>query len=98
MLHTEKLKNNQLNLDNYLWKKRLLLIKNNQKNIKQLKRQLDLEEEKIKSWKIEVIFFDDQYKSNIVLIGLDGLIKLEEDKLNLEKIFKLISSMPMANF
>ena len=98
MLHTEKLKNNQLKLDNYLWKKRLLLIKKNQKNIIQLKEQLDQEEEKIKSRKIEVIFFDDQYKSNIVLIGLDGLIKLEEDNLNLEKIYKLISTMPMANF
>jgi len=92
------LKNNQLKLDNYLWKKRLLLIKKNQKNIIQLKEQLDQEEKKIKSWKIEVIFFDDQYKSNIVLIGLDGLIKLEEDKLNLEKIYELISTMPMANF
>ena len=92
------MKNNQLKLDNYLWKKRLLLIKKNQKNIIQLKEQLDQEEKKIKSWKIEVIFFDDQYKSNIVLIGLDGLIKLEEDKLNLEKIYELISTMPMANF
>ena len=92
------MKNNQLNLNNYIWKKRLLLIKNNQKNIQEIKKQLDQEIKKIKNWKIEIIFFDDQYKSNIVLIGLDGLIKLEEDNLNLEKIFKLISTMPMANF
>jgi len=32
------------------------------------------------------------------LIGLDGLIKLKSQELDLKKIFTLISSMPMANF
>ncbi len=52
----------------------------------------------ITDWKIEVIFFNDEYVYNVILIGLDGLIKLEEDSLNLNKIFKLVSTMPMANF
>jgi len=34
------LKNKQLNLKKYLWKKRLLLIKNNQENISQIKQRL----------------------------------------------------------
>ena len=96
-LHIEKLKNKQLNLKKYLWKKRLLLIKNDQENISQIKQQLDQERKRVVDCKIEVIFFDNEYKYNVVLIGFDGLKKLEEDKLDLNKIFKLISTMPMAN-
>ena len=33
---------------------------------------------------------------NVILIGFDGLIK-EKDNLDLNKIIKLISTMPMAN-
>jgi hypothetical protein len=32
------------------------------------------------------------------LIGLDGLVKHQSNKLDLKKIFNLISKMPMANF
>ena len=91
------MKNKQLNLKKYLWKKRLLLIKNDQQNISQIKQQLDQERKRVVDCKIEVIFFDNEYKYNVVLIGFDGLRKLEEDKLDLNKIFKLISTMPMAN-
>ena len=91
------MKNKQLNLKKYLWKKRLLLIKNDQDNIFKIKQQLIQEKIKLKDWKIKVIFFDDEYKSNIILIGFDGLIKLEKDNLDLNKIIKLISTMPMAN-
>ena len=91
------MKNKQLNLKKYLWKKRLLLIKNDQENISQIKQQLDQERKRVVDCKIEVIFFDNEYKYNVVLIGFDGLKKLEEDKLDLNKIFKLISTMPMAN-
>ncbi len=98
MLHIEKLKNRQLYLNKYLWKKRLLLIKSDQENISQIKQQLAQEKKNITDWKIEVIFFNDEYVYNVILIGLDGLIKLEEDSLNLNKIFKLVSTMPMANF
>ena len=91
------MKNKQLNLKKYLWKKRLLLIKNDQQNISQIKQQLDQERKRVVDCKIEVIFFDNEYKYNVVLIGFDGLKKLEEDKLDLNKIFKLISTMPMAN-
>ena len=91
------MKNKQLNLKKYLWKKRLLLIKNDQDNIFKIKQQLIQEKIKLIDWKIKVIFFDDEYKSNIILIGFDGLIKLEKDNLNLNRIIKLISTMPMAN-
>ena len=93
----EKLKNKQLNLKKYLWKKRLLLIKNNQENIAQIKQQLIREKKKVIDWKIKVIFFDDEYQYNVIVVGFDGLRKLEDDNFDLNKIIKLISTMPMAN-
>tara|TARA_A100001011_G_scaffold166453_1_gene175181 strand:+ start:329 stop:604 length:276 start_codon:yes stop_codon:yes gene_type:complete len=90
------LKNKQLNLKKYLWKKRLLLIKNNQENISQIKQQL-IQEKKLIDWKIKVIFFEDEYKYNVILVGFDGLRKLEDDNFDLNKIIKLISTMPMSN-
>ena len=93
----EKLKNKQLNLKKYLWKKRLLLIKNNQENITQIKQQLIQEKKKVIDWKIKVIFFDDEYQYNVILVGFDGLRKLEDDNFDLNKIIKLISTMPMSN-
>jgi hypothetical protein len=93
----EKLKNKQLNFKKYLWKKRLLLIKNDQDNIFEIKQQLIQEKIKLIDWKIKVIFFDDEYKSNVILIGFDGLIKLEKDNFDLNKIIQLISTMPMSN-
>ena len=91
------MKNKQLNLKKYLWKKRLLLIKNNQENIAQIKQQLIQEKKKVIDWKIKVIFFDDEYQYNVILVGFDGLRKLEDDNFDLNKIIKLISTMPMAN-
>ena len=91
------MKNKQLNLKKYLWKKRLLLIKNNQENISQIKQQLIQEEKKLIDWKIKVIFFEDEYKYNVILVGFDGLRKLEDDNFDLNKIIKLISTMPMSN-
>tara|TARA_B100000900_G_scaffold153978_1_gene130763 strand:- start:201 stop:479 length:279 start_codon:yes stop_codon:yes gene_type:complete len=91
------LKNKQLNLKKYLWKKRLLLIKNNQENITQIKQQLIREKKKVIDWKIKVIFFDDEYQYNVILVGFDGLRKLEDDNFDLNKIIKLISTMPMSN-
>ena len=91
------MKNKQLNLKKYLWKKRLLLIKNNQENISQIKQQLIQEKKKLIDWKIKVIFFKDEYKYNVILVGFDGLRKLEDDNFDLNKIIKLISTMPMSN-
>lgn len=91
------MKNKQLNLKKYLWKKRLLLIKNNQENITQIKQQLIREKKKVIDWKIKVIFFDDEYQYNVILVGFDGLRKLEDDNFDLNKIIKLISTMPMSN-
>ena len=91
------MKNKQLNLKKYLWKKRLLLIKNNQENISQIKQQLIQEKKKLIDWKIKVIFFENEYKYNVTLVGFDGLRKLEDDNFDLNKIIKLISTMPMSN-
>ena len=91
------MKNKQLNLKKYLWKKRLLLIKNNQENISQIKQQLTQEKKKLIDWKIKVIFFENEYKYNVTLVGFDGLRKLEDDNFDLNKIIKLISTMPMSN-
>lgn len=91
------MKNKQLNLKKYLWKKRLLLIKNNQENITQIKQQLIREKKKVIDWKIKVIFFDNEYQYNVILVGFDGLRKLEDNNFDLNKIIKLISTMPMSS-
>ena len=98
MLHTEKLKSNTLDLKKYLWKKRLILIKYNHPEIDRIKEELKINKNKIHSYKIECIFVKGEASCPITLIGLDGLVKLEEENLDLDRIFKLISTMPMANF
>lgn len=98
MHHIEKLKSNTLNLDKYLWKKRLIIIKENYPEIDRIKEELKVNEDKIQSYKIKCIFAKDETNSLITFVGLDGLIKLEDESLDLDKIFKLISAMPMANF
>ena len=103
-VHTEKLTDNILDLDQFLWKKRILLIEENTLNTVQAKSILEKSRIEIKKSKIKVICFNFLNKpneipaANIVLIGLDGLIKLKSQELDLKKIFSLISSMPMANF
>ncbi|EMH79977.1 hypothetical protein HIMB114_00003490 [alpha proteobacterium HIMB114] len=92
------MKNNTLDLEKYLWKKRLILINKNHSKIKEIQDEIKNNKTKLSSYKIESIFIRNEFKSPITLIGLDGLIKLEEEDLNLNKIFKLISTMPMANF
>jgi len=98
VFHTEKLKNNTLDLEKYLWKKRLILIKENHPEIIKIKEELKINKNKIQSYKIKCIFVKDETSYPVTLVGLDGLIKLEEENLDLNKIFKLISTMPMANF
>ena len=100
----EKLADNILDLGQFLWKKRVLLIKENLFNTAQTKYILVKSKIEIKKNKIEIIYFNSLNKpkeiqnSNVVLIGLDGLIKHKSQKLDLKKIFTLISVMPMANF
>jgi len=92
------LKSNTLDLKKYLWKKRLILIKDNHPEIDRIKEELKINKNKIHSYKIKYIFVKGEASSSITLIGLDGLVKLEEESFDLDKIFKLISTMPMANF
>lgn len=84
--------------DKYLWKKRILLIKKKQNDISNINKKIEANKFSINKFKIKILYFDNNFKSNIILIGLDGLIKLEQQSLDLEKIFKLISTMPMSDF
>ena len=103
-VRTEKLTDNILDLSQLLWKKRILLIEENTFSTVQAKSILEKSRIEIKKSKIEVICFNSLNKpreiptANVVLIGLDGLIKLKSQELDLKKIFTLISTMPMANF
>jgi hypothetical protein len=103
-VRTEKLTDNILDLNQLLWKKRILLIEESTFNAVQTKSILEKSRIEIKKNKIEVVCFNSLNKpkeiptANVVLIGLDGLIKLKSQELDLKKIFTLISSMPMANF
>ena len=103
-VRTEKLTDNILDLSQLLWKKRILLIEESTFNAVQTKSILEKSRIEIKKNKIEVVCFNSLNKpkeiptANVVLIGLDGLIKLKSQELDLKKIFSLISSMPMANF
>ena len=103
-VRTEKLTDNILDLSQLLWKKRILLIEESTFNAVQTKSILEKSRIEIKKNKIEVVCFNSLNKpkeiptANVVLIGLDGLIKLKSEELDLKKIFTLISSMPMANF
>lgn len=93
-----------MDLGQFLWKKRILLIEENIFSAVQVKSILEKSIIEIKKNKIEVVCFNSLNKPkeipavNVVLIGLDGLIKLKSQELDLKKIFTLISSMPMANF
>ncbi len=103
-VRTEKLTDNILDLSQLLWKKRILLIEESTFNAVQTKSILEKSRIEIKKNKIEVVCFNSLNKpkeiptANVVLIGLDGLIKLKSQELDLKKIFTLISSMHMANF
>lgn len=93
-----------MDLGQFLWKKRILLIEENIFSAVQVKSILEKSIIEIKKNKIEVVCFNSLNKpkeipaANVVLIGLDGLIKLKSQELDLKKNFTLISSMPMANF
>ena len=89
---------NNLDLNKFLWKKRLILIKNNLSNLSHIKEELKKNKNKLIKNKIEYFFLDHEFSSNITLIGLDGLPKHQSNQLDLKKIFDLISKMPMANF
>ena len=89
---------NSLDLSKFLWKKRLLLIKDNLGELNLIKQELKKNKQQLDKNKIEYFFLDQNLTSNITLIGLDGLVKHQSNKLDLKKIFNLISKMPMANF
>ena len=87
-----------IDLSKFLWKKRLLLIKNNLGELNLIKQELKKNKQQLDKNKIEYLFLDQNLTSNITLIGLDGLVKHQSNKLDLKKIFNIVSKMPMANF
>ena len=76
----------------------MLLIKNNLGELNLIKQELNKNKQQLDKNKIEYFFLNQNLTSNITLIGLDGLVKHQSNKLDLKKIFDLISKMPMANF
>ena len=89
---------NALDLSKFLWKKRLLLIRDNLIELNLIKEELKKNKQQLDKKKIEYFILNQNLTSNITLIGLDGLVKQQSNKLDLKKIFNLISKMPMANF
>jgi len=89
---------NALDLSKFLWKKRLLLIRDNLIELNLIKEELKKNKQQLDENKIEYFILNQNLTSNITLIGLDGLVKHQSNKLDLKKIFNLISKMPMANF
>jgi len=89
---------NALDLSKFLWKKRLLLIRDNLIELNLIKEELKKNKQQLDKNKIEYFILNQNLTSNITLIGLDGLVKHQSNKLDLKKIFNLISKMPMANF
>lgn len=89
---------NNLDLSKFLWKKRIILIKNNQNNLAYIQRELGKYQKELVKYKIEYFILNHHFSNNIVLIGLDGLVKHQSNKINLKKIFDLISKMPLANY
>ena len=89
---------NALDLSKFLWKKRLLLIRDNLIELNLVKEELKKNKQQLDKNKIEYFILNQNLTSNITLIGLDGLVKHQSNKLDLKKIFNLISKMPMANF
>jgi len=89
---------NALDLSKFLWKKRLLLIRDNLIELNLIKEELKKNKQQLDKNKIEYFILNQNLNSNITLIGLDGLVKHQSNKLDLKKIFNLISKMPMANF
>jgi len=89
---------NALDLSKFLWKKRLLLIRDNLIELNLIKEELKKNKQQLDKNKIEYFILNQNLTSNITLIGLVGLVKHQSNKLDLKKIFNLISKMPMANF
>ena len=89
---------NALDLSKFLWKKRLLLISDKLAELNLIKEELKKNKQQLDKNKIEYFILNQNLTSNITLIGLDGLVKHQSNKLDLKKIFNLISKMPMANF
>ena len=89
---------NALDLSKFLWKKRLLLIRDNLIELNLIKEELKKNKQQLDKKKIEYFILNQNLTSNITLIGLDGIVKHQSNKLDLKKIFNLISKMPMANF
>jgi hypothetical protein len=89
-----------MNLDKYKWKYRILLIHvDSYKNEKYLNIK-DIYQEYIKEFhKRHVKLLTNRKKDNkfnIQIIGFDGKVKKNYKKININRIFKLIDSMPMA--
>lgn len=89
-----------MNLEKYKWNYRILLIYiDSYKNDKYLKIKEDYQENIKEFHKRHVKLLTSRNKDNkfnIQVIGFDGKVKKNYKKFNVNRIFKLIDSMPMA--
>ena len=89
-----------MNLGKYKWKSRILLV-----STTSYKDRIYLEAKKIYQDKIKdfhkryvklICKINKKEKSYINLIGFDGKSKKIMDKINYEKVFKIIDKMPLS--
>ena len=89
-----------INLKKYKWKNRILLVETPNYNNKDYIKTRDLYEKNIKNFhkryvkKLNSLNKSKEFK--IKLIGFDGEVKKEFQKLEVAKIFKIIDKMPLG--
>ena len=88
-----------MNFKKYLWKCRLLVLNTPNYSHLDYKRSKDLYQKDIKGFHKRYIKLvtklDKSEKFKVTLIGFDGSIKIELDKIYTKKIFGIVDKMPM---
>ena len=86
-----------MNLDEYRWKNRLLILKGSPESVeyKEALRVLKKEKSALEERKLIVIEINKDEAFSVELRGLDGGVKKRSHKFELDQILKLIDSMPM---
>ena len=83
----------------YLWKCRLLVFNTPNYSHPEYKKSKDLYQKDIKGFHKRylklVTKLDKSKKFKVTLIGFDGTIKIELDKIYTKKIFEIVDKMPM---
>lgn len=97
LLLTLSLNAHAMNLDQYKWKNRLLILKGSpdSREYQEALRTLKKEKSALTERKLTIIEIKNNETFSLELRGLDGGVKKRSQRLELDQIFKLIDSMPM---